>query len=130
MHFPGLDIDVAGQDVVEDYILDEVVAVILLVIILLDAGQCHSQNAAVPGSHFVRALHKDRKLRLGLGTERLVGISIPHKQILIFPHVQHEIFTGLPDASEIAAGDNGSSIVHNADHTVDGIPHLVDNALE
>ena len=130
MHLPGLDIDITGQDVIQDHILDEVVAVVLFIIILLDAGQCHCQDPAVPGGHLVRALHKDCEFRLGLGAERLVGISVPNKLILVFAHIQHEILTGFANAGEIAAGNHRCGIIHNADHTVDGIPHLVDDALK
>ena len=130
MELPGLDIDVPGEDVVQDDILDEVVAVVLFVVVLLDAGQRHRKDAAVAGGHLVRALDEYGELRLGLRAERLVGVAVPDEDVLVFAHIQQQELAGLPDARQVAAGDDGGGIVHHADHPVDRIPHLMDDALE
>ena len=83
VQLPRLDIDVTGQDVVQNHVFDEVVAVVLLIIILLDAGKRNCQDVAEFHGHLIRAFYKHRILRLGLGAEGLVGEPVPHKGVVV-----------------------------------------------
>ena len=64
MQLPGLDVDVAGQDIVQNYIFNEVIAVIFLIVVLLDAGEGDGQNRRIAGGHIIGALDKDSIVRL------------------------------------------------------------------
>ena len=57
---PGLEIDIAGQDVIQNHVLDKVAAVVLFIVILLDAAQGDSQQVCITGSFRVIAGNKDR----------------------------------------------------------------------
>ena len=74
MQLPGLDVDSAGQDIVQNYIFNEVIAVIFLIVVLLDAGEGDGQNRRVAGGHIIGALDKDSIVRLDV---RPMNLSIP-----------------------------------------------------
>ena len=130
VQFARLDIDIARQNVFQNDVFDEVVAVILFVVVLLDAGEGDGQNVAELGCDLVGSLHKDRVIRLGPGAERLVGVAVADKNIGVLVEVQHQIFVGFADSGQVAAGDGNRVAVHYADDTVDGVPHLMNDPLK
>ena len=69
MELVALQVDVAGQDVVQDHVLDEVAPVVLLVVILLDAAQGHRQDLDKLLGLRVLARHKHGVLRAGTAAE-------------------------------------------------------------
>ena len=90
MQLAGLDAYIARENVVENYVLHEVVAVILLVVILLDARKGDSENGGVLPRHFVRSFDKYRVIRLYVNAERLVGVTVADKDIVRIAELDRE----------------------------------------
>ena len=130
MQFSCLDDNIARQDVVQNHILDEVVAVIFFIIILLDVKQCNRQNVGILCSCIIYALYEYRIFRLIRRAERLICISVPDKNIMDITQIQRNEFIGGADFRQIAASNNGCTIIHNADSRINGIPHLMDKPLK
>ena len=118
MQLARLEADIAGQDVVKDYILYEVVAVVFFVVVLLDAGQGDRDNARVLACGLVGAFHEYGVVRLYMYAEGLVSISVAYE------------YFAAPYPCEIAARDYSTVLVDNADNAVNCVLHLMDNALK
>ena len=130
MQLSGLGVDIAGQDVVQHHILDEVGLVELFIVILLDALQADGQHRRELTGGLVRALHEDSiVVVLGAG-ELLIGVAIPHKTVARCQALRHKAFAHFSDQVQLRAGDHCTGLIHHADHTVDCVFHLVDHALE
>ena len=128
--FTRLQIDVAGQDVVEDDVLDEVAAVILLIIILLDGRQRNRQELRVLLRDLIASLYKYGILGSGGRTERLVCMSVDDKRYGSRKGVGSDAFIDLADTTQLRARDDNRSLVHNSDGSVDGVLHLMNNSLK
>ena len=86
----GLYADIARKHVIEDYVLDEVVAVILLIIVLLYARKGDSENGSVLACHFVGAFDKYGVVRLYMNAEGLVGIAVADEDIVRIAELDRE----------------------------------------
>ena len=64
------------------------------------------------------------------GAKRLIGIAVPHKSLRSGKRFSRYGLADLPDPSQIAAGDDGHRFIDHTDGAVDGLPHLMDDALE
>ena len=129
-HLAGLQIDVTGQDVVEDHVLDKVAAIILFIIILLDAGKRDRHQRGKAGGLLVGALHEHDILAVRAVAERLVGAGVQNKRLGRGEGFGGQRRHNLADAAQIAARDDGHSLVDHADGAVNRILHLMDDTLE
>ena len=127
---PGFQIDIAGQDIVQNDIFDKIAPVVLFIIILLDAGQGHRQQRRELGRLVIRALHKQDVLGAGTGTERLIRIAALDEQVLRGKGLGRHSIGHLADPPEIAAGDDGQRFINDTNGAVNGLPHLMDNTLK
>ena len=125
-----LDDDITGEHVIQHNVLDEVVAVVLLVIILLDVGECDGKDARIFGGCFIRALYEYRIIGLLVSTERLIGVTVADEDVMCIAEIQRYKFVCGADLGEVAAGDDCCVLVHDADGSVHGIAHLVYQSLE
>ena len=125
-----LDDDIAGEHIVQHNVLDEVVAVVLLVVILLDVGKCDGKDARIFGGCFIRSLYEYRIIGLLVSAERLVGITVADEDVMCIAEIQRYKFICGADLGEVAAGDDCCVLVHDADGSVHGIAHLVYQSLE
>ena len=125
-----LEADFAREHVVQDYVLDEVVAVVLLVVVLLDTGERYRDNAGVLSGRLVGALHEYRIVRLNMDTKRLVGVSVADKHLVGVAQFNGEEIIPSAYSCEIAASDDGAVFVDYADNAVNCVLHLVDDTLE
>ena len=130
MQLAGLDRDIAREDVVEDDVLYEVVAVVFLVIVLLYARKGDSEDRRVLARHFVGALNEYRVIRLNVYTERLVGVTVADEDIVRVAELDREEIIRGADLRQLAARDNSRVLIDNADNSADGISHLVNYSLE
>ena len=130
MQLTGLGIDIAGQDIIQHHILDEVGLVELLIVVLLDALQADGQHSGKLTSRLVHTLHEHCIIvMLGAG-ELLVGVAIAHKAVPCGQALRHKAVTYFPDQVQFRAGNDSAGLIHHADHPVDRIFHLVDHALK
>ncbi len=130
MQLARLKADITRQNVVENNILDKVVPVVLFVIILLNTGKRNSDNARVLRSRLVGTLHKHRVIGLDMNTKRLIGISVADKHLVRIPQLNGEEVVSPAHSGKIAARDDGSVFVNNADNSVDCVLHLMDDSLK
>ena len=130
MQLTGLGVDIAGQDVVQHHVLDEVGFVELFIVVLLDALQADGQHGGKLTSRLVHAFHEYCIIiMLGAG-ELLIGVAIPHKAVTGRQALCHKALAHLSDQVQLRAGDHSAGLFHHTDHTIDGVFHLVDHALE
>ena len=130
MQLARLEADIAGQDINKDYILYEVVAVVLLVVVLLDAGQGDSDDARVLACGLVGAFYEYGVVRLYMYAEGLVSISVANEDLVGIAKFYREEVVAASYPCEIAACDYSTVLVDNADNAVDCVLHLMDNALK
>ena len=74
MKLSCLQIDISGENVVENDVFDEVRAVVLLVVILLDARKGNAEQLSVLLSVLVGTLNKNSIVVLGAAAKGFVGI--------------------------------------------------------
>ena len=125
-----LDVDVTGQDVVQDDVLHEVAAVVFLVVELLDAAEGNGQDAGILLGEFIFPVDKDGVLMTHSGVEGQVGRTVEDDGIVRIENIGNQGLVLLPDALEFAAGDNGAGLIDDTDGAVDGVSHLVNDTLE
>src|SRR5699024_4495894 len=130
VQLPGLGVNIAGQDVVQHHILDEIGFVELFVVVLLDALQADGQHGGKLAGRLVHALYEHRIIVvLGVG-KLLIAVTAPGKAVLTGHALGHKVLLHLADQIQLRAGDDGAGLVHHTDHTVDRVLHLVDHALK
>ena len=125
-----LQIDVAGQDIVEDDIFDKIRAVVLFIIILFDGRERYRQELRVLLRDLVTALYKDSVFGSGRRTEGFEGVTVDDKRHGRREGIGGDTFVHLADASELRASDDYRSLVHYADRSVDRVLHLMNNSLK
>jgi len=126
----GLGVDIAGQDVVQHHVLDEVGLVELFVMILLDALQADGQHGGKLAGRLVGTFHEHRVIVVLCAGELLVGVAIAHKAVPCGQALRHKAVAHFPDQVQFRAGNDSAGLIHHADHPVDRIFHLVDHALK
>ena len=126
----GLGVDIAGQDVVQHHVLDEVGFVELFIVVLLDALQADGEQGRKLARSLVRAFHKHGIVVMLCAGELLIGVAIPHKAVTGRQALCHKALAHLSDQVQLRAGDHSAGLIHHTDHTIDGVFHLVDHALE
>ena len=126
----GLEVDIAGQDVVENHVLDKVAAVVLLIVILLDAVQRDGKQAAYRAASGIVAGDEHRVFRTRTAAEGLIGVAVEHKRRRRRHDFSRNALVHLADASQLAARNDHRGFVNDADCAVNGVAHLMDDALE
>ena len=111
-------------------ILDEIAAVILFIVVLLDAGERDAEHPAHLGGQIIGAGNEHRVFGFHLGAKGLVGDAIADKQFVIFAQFRRQKIVRLANLGQIAAGNDGRAFIDHANHTVNGIAHLINQALE
>ena len=130
VQLPRLGVDVAGQDIVEHDVLDEVRLVEFFVVVLLDALQADGEHGGELLGGSVSALDKDGVvIVLGVG-ELMVGIPIAHESIPGRLADSGHALAHLTDLSQLRAGNDGAGLINHADDTIHCVLHLVDHVLE
>ena len=126
----SLEINIAGENIIKNNVLDEVAAVVLLVIILLDGGEGNSQNVGIAGGKLICTLNENCIFGMGMTAEGLIGIACGCKAFGIGNLLGKNALANLTAAGKVTAGDGNTRIVNNTDGAVDGIAHLMNYSLE
>ena len=130
MQLAGLGVDIAGQDVVQHHVLDEVGLVELFIVVLLDALQADGQDGRKLTRRLVRAFHEHCIIVMLCAGELLISVAIAHKAVACGQTLRHKALAHLADQIQLRAGNNSAGLIHHADHPVDRVFHLVDHALK
>ena len=115
MQLSGLHVHVAGQNVIENDVLDKVVAVVLLVVILLDAGQRDGQQPGIAAGDLVGAGHENGVVAFLVGAKGLKGIGIFDKAVFQVGTGEIAALKDVADLLQLAAGDDVALVVNHAD---------------
>ena len=132
MQLLGVDVDIAGEDVLGDDGLDQGGLVVLLLVVGLGAGDGHGQHGAEAGGQLVGALHEHGVLDVLLGTRhRPEGLARVHGDLLtrLGEDTGRVRDMGAHDG-EFTGGNNVSLAVYNAKRSGGGFLHLYDHALK
>ena len=128
--FTGLEVNITGQNVVKNNVLDEVAAVVFFIIILLDGGEGDGKNVCIAQSEIVGTLNKNSIFGVRMAAEGLVGITCGGEAVRIGDLFGKNTLTNLAAAGKITAGNCDTRIINNTNGAVDCIAHLVNNSLE
>ena len=130
MQLARFGINIAGQDIVQHHVFDEIRFVELFVMILLDVLQADGKKRRIAPRRLVCALYQHGVIVALVGREQMIGKAVAHKAVACRQALGCNAVAHLPDAVEVCAGDDGARLVHNAYHAVDGIFHLINHALK
>ncbi len=126
----SLKIDIAREDVVEDNVLNEVSAIIFLVVELLNVAEGNRQNRHVSLSSLVIALDKDGILSRALAIERLISIAIHDEGRCRLEEVRGNTASDFANLVEVATSYNNRRFINYADCPADSVMHLVNDTLK
>ena len=126
----GLDIDIAGQNIVQDDILDKGTLVILLIVQILDIAKRNGQQLGHLFSHLVLTLNEYNVLCLGTAADRTVSITGGGHHVGGISKLIANALLDLADLDKLGASNNDAVFVNDADHAIDRILHLVNHTLE
>ena len=129
MQLAGLGVDIAGQDVIQHHVLDEVGLVELLVVVLLDALQADGEQAGKLSGSLVGAFHIHGVIVVLVGAELMVAAAVLDEAVA-GQALGHKAVPHLADHVQIGTGNHGAGLIHHTDHPIDGVLHLVDNTLK
>ena len=130
MELLGLDVDVAGEDVVEDDVLDEGALVVLFIVEVLYVGKSNGKDGRYLLRKLVLALDEYYVLPFGACTDRSVGISFRRDGFGCIGKLIADALPHFSDFNQLTASYDDPVFVNYTDNTVDCISHLVDDSLE
>ena len=123
--FPCFDINIAGKDVIENYVFNKVCAVIFFIIILFDSCKRNCHKGAELCGKFIGACNKNRKFGFFIGTEGFICKSVANMTFLGGTEIGYKEIISFAGARKVTASYNRSAIINNADSTTDTVMHLV-----
>ena len=75
-------------------------------------------------------LRQKPQIRVHLVAKRLIRIAVAHEHLVRVADVERKEIARFANFGEIAARDDRRAVIHDADHPVDTVSHLVDDSLE
>ena len=132
MQLLGADIDVAGEDIVGDDVLDESALVVLFLVVGLRTVERDVGHDAEASGSLIVALGEHGIVKVGApGNERLEGLFVDDNDG-VRGAVELDDCLGpfFADQRGVAAGDHVAVSVNDADDAVGGLLHLDDHTLK
>ena len=130
MQLLGLDVNIAGKNVVKDDVLDERALVVLFIVQILDVGQRNRKNHCKLFRLLVFTLDKNDVFILGRAADRTVGITAGNHGIRRICHFVADTLSGFSDFDKLAAGNNDTVFIDDTNHAFHCFSHLMNNTLE
>ena len=125
MQLAGLDVNIAGQDVVQNDILDEGRLVVLFVIQRLDVVDGYRHQRADAARQLILALHEYRILQTrGTVSRNMVGITAEPDDLSCKAQLSDRLFAHFTDTGQIGACDDRAARIHNANGAIHRVLHL------
>ena len=126
----GFYVYVAGENIVENDVFDEIRFVEFLVVKRFDVGHRNGKHGGNALRHFVAAFDEDDVFYARSRADGAVGVIARSKRIAgigdVFDYAR--VFT--THVLDLAAGNDDALFVKYTDLSVDRIPHLVHHALK
>ena len=130
MKFAGLYAYIAGQNVIENDILYEVVSVVLFVVILLYARKRDREDRSVLARNFVGSLNENGIVGLYMNAEGFIGIAVADKNIVRIAKLDREEVAAAAYSRKLAARNYSCVLVDYADNAAYRVAHLMNNTLK
>ena len=126
------DIDITGQDIIHDDVLDEGAPVMLLLVEGLGIVQGDvGQLAEAPGGLIVAGAEHRILEVVGIADDRLEGLLAEGDDALgCVAHLQGSVGPALAQQGHVGTGNHGTLGVNNAESTVGDLLQLNDNTLK
>ena len=127
-----LDINIAREDIIHNYVLDEGTLVGLLVIKILDVRERYGKHFGEDLSHLVLALNEDEIFGLDSVAYGAIGVSSLAIRLKRRneKHAVAHTGSGLSDLYELGTRDNDTVLIDDSDNAVYAILHLMNYALK
>ena len=126
----ALDVDIAGQDVVKNDVLDERALVVLLVVESFDITERNCEYLCDLICLSVLTLSKGNAIILVAGADKSVGVSVGNEGSLRECELLFNALLGFSDLGELAARYNDSVLINSTDGASYYVLQLMDNVLE
>ena len=131
MQLFGLDINIAGENIVQNNVFYERRFIVLFVVKNLDISKRNSKNCGKALRRLVLYFNENDLLRLGIcRIERFIGVTSDGHDVRRIRHFVTYSLTHLADLSQFAARNYHTRFIDNTDHAVGGVFHLINNSLE
>ena len=131
MELTGFDADITGENVVKHDVFDKVASVVFFVIVLLRVADRDGQDIDILIGEIIGAVNKNRVFRTDRGAEAFENHVVNSYHIRagenLFADRRIEHFA---DTTELTARDDRAGFVDHADHAVNGVFQLVNDALK
>ena len=125
MQLAGFDVNIAGQDVVQNDILDEGRLVVLFVIQRLDVVDGYRHQRADAARQLILALHEYRILQTrGTVSRNMVGITAEPDDLSCEAQLSDRLLAHFTDTGQIGARDDRAARIHNANGAIHRVLHL------
>ena len=126
----GFDVDIAGQNIIQDDILYKRALVILFIIEIFDIAERDSQKFGHLLCHLIFTLNEYDIIGLGPVGHRAIGIAATGDNITGIAKLITYTLTDLTNFNKLRARDDNTVFIYNADNAINRIFHLVNNTLK
>ena len=130
MKLLGFNVDVAGQNIIQDDVLDEGALIVLLVVEALDIAERNCKNLSGLLRFLVVTLNEYDTFVLVSGGNELVGVAVNDNGVAGEGELLLNALSGLTDLVELAASYYDAVFIYRADGTSYNILHLMNYRLE
>ena len=130
MQFLCLDVDITGKNVVKNDVFDEGSLVIFFIVQILDIAKRNRKNHRKLLGLLIFSLYKNDIFILCDTADRTIGIAAGNDRIRCIRHLVSDSLSGFSNFDELTTGNNYAVFIDNADDTLYGLSHLMNNSLE
>ena len=125
MKLLALYVNVAGENIVKDYILDKRALVVLFIVKALEIIESNREQKRSLFRRLVLTFNENKILRLRLTSYCAIGIAVigeNSRGVGVF--ITH-VLSGLADSAELTAGNDNAVFIDYTDNAVDRVLHLM-----
>ena len=126
----GLDVNIAGEDVIKNDVLDKVGLIVLLIVKGLDVREGDGKEGGNALGIVVLTLHEYDVLNAGVGADGTVSIALCGNGVKVVRDLLDDIPMAFTDAGQLAASNDGTLFVNDTNVAVNRLAHLIDQILE
>ena len=131
MQLAGFDVNIAGQDVVQNDILDKRRLIVLFVVQRLDVVDRYRDQRTDAARQFILTLYENGVFQpRGAVARRMVGIAAEAHDLTGKAEFRDRFLPHLANAGQVGARNHSTARVHDTNGAIHGILHLQNNRLE
>ena len=122
---PRFDVNIAGKNVVKNYVFDKIRPVVFFVVILLDSRKGNRHKGTELSRKFVRSGNENRVFGLVAGAERFICKSVPNVALIAGAEVGNEEVVSFSDSRKVAAGNYRRAVINDTHGAADAVMRLM-----